>query len=221
MSEPVISVRGEAVLEVEPEIARLSVRVESKDPDRRKVLDRLTARNAECLDLIKSYGDAVERIETSRISVVPVLKYRRRDENVQHYQGSAWIRLTVGDFAVLGELVTRLANLELTTVDGPYWELRPSSDVHRRAREQAVHEALNRARAYAEALGCRLTGLVELADSGMSPHDSMRPQATRYAMMASAQSAGGEPQPIDLEPETQVVSATVEARFTASAPESL
>lgn len=215
---PLISVRGEAVLEVEPEIARLSVHVQSQEPDRRRALDRLTERNRAALDLIGSYGDAVEKVETGGLVITPLVKYRRREGDIRAYQGTVLIKVTVADFTVLGELVTRLGDLERTRVDGPDWDLRRDSDVFRRAAEQAAQEAVARARRYAEALGARLTGLVELSDEGLGRDESMAPVALAGAF-SRAPGDAGEPEPIALEPEAQTVRAAVEARFTTTAPD--
>jgi uncharacterized protein YggE len=217
---PVISVRGEAVVEAEPEIARLSVHVQSQEPDRRAALDRLTERNRRCLDLVTSYGEAVERLETGGLSITPLLKYKRREGDVRAYRGTVWIKITVSDFTVLGELVTRLGDLERTYVSGPDWELRRDSEVYRRAARQAAHEAVARARGYAEALGSRLTGLVELSDEGLGRDlDAGGPVALAAAYGRGMGDAAEEPEPIDLEPETQIVRAAVEARFTATRPD--
>jgi uncharacterized protein len=217
---PVISVRGEAVLEVEPEIARLSVHVQAKDDDRRKALDQLVERNQECLDLIRSYGEAIEKLETGGLLITPVLKFRRHAGDIQYYQGTAWIKITVADFGVLGELVTRLGDLERTAVNGPDWALRRDSEVYRTATRQAAQEAVARARGYAEALGCRLTGLVELADEGLTQQSRGGFDAGAMPMGVLAAAPGGaEPEAIALEPEAQVVRAAVEARFTTTAPE--
>ncbi|RFS81864.1 DUF541 domain-containing protein [Actinomadura spongiicola] len=216
---PVISVRGEAVVEAEPEIARLSVHVQSQETDRRRALDRLTERNQRCLDLVASYGEAVEKVETGGLSIAPLLKYKRREGDVRAYRGTVWIKITVVDFGVLGELVTRLGDMERAYVDGPEWALRRESEVYRRAARQAAHEAVERARGYAEALGSRLTGLVELSDEGLG-RDTGGP-VTLAAAYGRERSRGAaeEPEPIDLEPVTQVVRAAVEARFTVTPPE--
>lgn len=150
---PRIAVRGEARLEVDPEIARIGVTVASRGKDRRAALDDLTRRNAAVLDLIKTYGDAVERLETGAFSISPELKDKGRGERVHAYHGRVHITAVLTDFTALGELTTRLADLDLTRVDGPWWALRPDSPAHRQARQQAVREAVQRAREYAEALG--------------------------------------------------------------------
>ncbi|WP_165984386.1 SIMPL domain-containing protein [Streptomyces sp. YIM 98790] len=218
---PRISVRGEARLEVDPEIARIGISVRARGSDRRAALADLTRRNTTVLELVKSYGEAVERTETGAFTIAPELK-QGRGERVRAYHGRVHIQATVTDFTTLGELTTRLADLELTRVDGPWWGLRPDSPVYREARQQAVREAVVRAREYAAALGAGLSGLLELADRGL---ESAFPETQR---LVAAPAAFGTPRgaaaesaapALDLEPRRQTVRAEVSARFTITRPE--
>lgn len=213
--QPVISVRGEAQLEVEPEIAVVSITVQARDRDRRTVLDRLVARNKQVLDLAAGYGDAVEKTESGPASAYPELK-KGDSERVSRYSGQASVRLTVRDFTVLGELVSRLATLELASVAGPWWALRRDSPVYRQARIAAAQDATVRAREYAEAFGGRLGELIEAADTGLlsSQASAPHPGPRAYAMRAAAASMAPEEPSLELEPVRQTVSAQVEARFT-------
>ncbi|TXS45373.1 DUF541 domain-containing protein [Streptomyces sp. uw30] len=217
---PRIAVRGEARLEVDPEIARIGVTVASRGKDRRAALDDLTRRNAAVLDLIKTYGDAVERLETGAFSISPELKDKGRGERVHAYHGRVHITAVLTDFTALGELTTRLADLDLTRVDGPWWALRPDSPAHREARQQAVREAVQRAREYAEALGTSLAALVELADIGAENAPPPYPQAPggRMRSMAYGAAEDAAAAPLDLEPQRQHVQAQVNARFTMTPP---
>ncbi|MEU3944905.1 SIMPL domain-containing protein [Streptomyces sp. NPDC029526] len=216
---PHLAVRGEARLDVAPELARLDITVGARGRDRRATLDDLTRRNATALDLVRSYGDGVERLETGSLTVTPELGPRGRGERVRSHHGTVRLAAELSDFTVLGDLATRLADLELTRVEGPWWSLRPDSPAHRRARQEAVHDAVRRAREYAEALGTALDALVELADSGVP--DVRHPES--FAGMRSrgfARSAAGEePPPLDLEPQRQRVHAEVTARFTLVPPD--
>lgn len=216
---PRIAVRGEARLEVDPEIARIGVTVAARGKDRRAALDDLTRRNTSVLDLIKTYGDAVERLETGAFSISPELKDKGRGERVHAYHGRVHITAVLTDFTALGELTTRLADLDLTRVDGPWWALRPDSPAHREARQQAVREAMQRAREYAEALGSSLAALVELADIGAE--NAPYPQAPGGRMRSMAYGAAEDTAaaPLDLEPERQHVYAQVNARFTMTPPQ--
>ncbi|MFH8660341.1 SIMPL domain-containing protein [Streptomyces afghaniensis] len=218
---PRIAVRGEARLEVDPEIARIGITVAARGRDRRSALDDLTRRNAGVLDLVKSYGDAVERLETGAFSITPELTKHGRGERVRTYHGTVHVTAELTDFTALGELTTRLADLELTRVDGPWWALRPDSPAHREARKKAVREAVQRAREYAEALGTTLSALVELADIGAENAPPPYPQAPGRARSAvyggAAENAPAAP--LDLEPQRQRVHAQINARFTMVPPE--
>ncbi|GAA1586796.1 SIMPL domain-containing protein [Streptomyces globosus] len=216
---PRIAVRGEAHLEVDPEIARIGVTVTARGTDRRTALDDLTRRNTATLDLVKTYGDAVEKLETGAFSITPEPTRHGRGERIRAYHGRVHITAELTDFTALGELTTRLADLELTRVDGPWWALRPTSPAHAEARRQAVLDAVQRAREYADALGSRLAALVELADLGAENAAPIAMAAPAGTMRAMAFGAAEETAPpLDLEPQRQTVYAQVNARFTMTPP---
>ena len=207
-TQPVISVRGEARLEVEPEIAVVSVTIEARDRDRRTVLDRLATRNRQLTDLVKSRGEAIEKLESGPVIVHPELKDKKPGERIARYVGRASLTVTVRDFTVLGELTSAIADSELVTVAGPWWQLRPASPVYREARLAAARDAIVRAGEYAEAFGGRVAGLIEAADTGMMTGPGDRSLHFRAASL----SAPG-PAEMDFEPARQTVTAQIEARF--------
>ncbi len=194
--------------------------VQARDRDRETVLRRLADRNREVTDLIKGYGEAVEKLESGPVSVRPELKEKRAGERVAGYFANASTTVTIRDFTVLGELIVRLADAELATVDGFWWALRPGSPVYREARMAAARDATVRAGEYAEAFGGQLGDLLEAADSGLLTADA-RPEVFRRAMAkgraSMAASASAQPE-LDLEPARQTVSAQVDARFEMTRP---
>ncbi|MDX2558233.1 SIMPL domain-containing protein [Streptomyces sp. TX20-6-3] len=215
---PQVTVRGEGRLEVDPELARIWVAVSARGPDRSATLTDLTRRNALVLDLIKAQGSAVEKLETGSFSISPELTRKGRGERVHAFHGRVRVTAELTDFTVLGELVTRLADLELTSVDGPWWFLRPASPAYAEARRLAVTEAVQRARAYAEALGTSLSSLLELSDAGAAEPLMPRRAAFGSAAVAYAAEGVGDAPPLDLEPQRQTVTAEVVARFTMRPP---
>ncbi|MEU5362907.1 SIMPL domain-containing protein [Streptomyces sp. NPDC005925] len=215
---PRIAVRGAAHLEVDPDLARIAITVQARGRDRRATLDDLTRRNATVLDLVKSCGDAVERLETGAFTITPEPARHGRGERVRTHHGTVHLIAELTDFTALGELTTRLADLDLTRVDGPWWTLRPDSPAHRQARQQAVREAVQRAREYAEALGTTLTALIELADTGTDAPAPRPPSGRTRSMSFAAAAEDAGPGPLDLEPQRQHVHAEVDARFTMAPP---
>ncbi|CCH21201.1 SIMPL domain-containing protein [Micromonospora lupini] len=207
---PVVQVRGEAIREVPPELARFAVTVTARGRDREATLTQLAERAAAVRVLLDGSEPAVARREAGDLWVRPQTK--RSGERVVGWLGSVTTTVTVTDFTALGELMLRLADQDQVEVAGPWWELRPDSPAHREARHAAIGDALLRAREYAEALGARVTALIELADSG--PGD--RPMFARAAFDVGG--AGGGVPELELDPQPQTVQAAVQARFTISDP---
>lgn len=210
---PIVAVRGEAVQEVAPEIARFSVTVAARDSDRATVLTRLGRRTDAVRAVLDSYGPAVELRETGTVAVQP--EWKRSGERVSAYHASLSTTVTVVDFAALGDLMLRLADEEQTSVYGPWWALRPASDRYRAARRAAIDDAVARAREYAEAVGARLVRLLEVTDVGMS---TPQPVTMAFAASGLGRGAGDGPPDLQLEPQRQTITAALEMRFTITEP---
>lgn len=208
-----IVVRGEATREVPPELAVFSVTATARDKDRRTALTRLTERAAALRDRLDGFAEAIERRETSGVQVHPQLK--RGSERVVAYTGTVTTTVTVTDFAVLGELLLRLADQEQTTVSGPWWQLRPGSQAGAEVRRAAITDALGRAREYAEAVGAQVDRLVEIADEGASDGG--------HRMMRAGVFLGAPEEDLALEvdPQQQTVHASVLVRVTITEPAAL
>ena len=208
---PVVAVRGEAYREVAPELARFTVTATARDKDRETALARLAERAAAVRVLLDSAEPAIDRRETGELRVWP--ETRRSGERVVAYHGSVSTTVTVTDFTALGELMLRLAEQDQVELSGPWWSVRRDSPAYREARHAAIADALTRAREYAEALGARVTALVELSDAGMAAE----PLLARAAGGAGGLAGGTAPE-LELDPRPQPVEAAVEARFTISEP---
>jgi uncharacterized protein len=157
LSEPQVVVRGEAVLQVEPELADVWVTVRTRARDRQTALERCQAAQEQVTSVVTAAGDAVESLETSAASVHLEVRDRRAPgEPVATVQS----RVTVGRLDAVGDLVVGLGRLDDVDVSGPGWRLRPDSAAVEQARLDAVQDALHRARQYAAAFGGQLTALL-------------------------------------------------------------
>jgi len=207
---PQVTVRGEALLVIDPELADVDVTVRVRARDRETALQRCSARQEEVLAVVAAAGDAVEVTETTGVSVYLEVRDRRAPGEPV---ASLNTRVTLGRLDAVGELVVALGRLDDVEVSGPFWRLRPDSPATEQARLAAVQDAVSRARQYAAAFGAQLTALVEVSDTGMGGK-SFR-VAAGTASMARFE---GEPH-LDLVPVRQEVHGAVEVRFTMSEPD--
>lgn len=208
---PQVTVRGEALVVVEPELADVDVTVRVRARDRETALERCSARQEEVAAVVATAGDAVEAAETTGVSVYLEVRDRRAPGEPV---ASLHTRLTLGRLDAVGELVVALGRLDDVEVSGPFWRLRADSPAVEQARLAAVRDAVGRARQYAAAFGGTLTALVEVSDSGLGGGGGLR-VADAMASMARFE---GVPH-LDLVPARQEVRGAVEVRFTMSEPD--
>lgn len=212
MSDPQVVVRGTAVLSVEPEYADVHVAVRVSARDRQTALERCSARQGEVDRVVAGAGDAIEAAETTGVSVHVPWRERGPGEPV----AGVHTRLTVADLSCVADLVVALGALDGVHLSGPHWRLRSDSPAYEQARLAAVGDAVRRARQYAAAFGAQLTGLVQVADEGLSSRGMEMSSAALMAGRVEDDSGGPG---LDLSPARQEVHGAVEVRFTMSAPD--
>ena len=222
MSEVTITVRGEHETRVLPEeaVAHLSVRAEG--PERGAVVERIAALAAPLRDDLTTRKDAggVTDWSSQRVSVWANRPWNNEGKQLAlvHY-ASVEITATFTDFAALSWWISDVAERDGVQVDNVTWRLTPATAKSMEAdvAAQAVQVAVDRATAYASAIGLASLTPLEIADLGLltdaSPGPAPAPKMMR-AMAMGAMDSGGAPA-VELQPEDIVVTAAVEARFSA------
>jgi uncharacterized protein len=211
VDKTIVTVHGEARREVPPEQAVFSVTVSARDRDKPAVVARLTERSAEVSKILDRYGAAVERRETAGLNIYQ--EYRRRGDRSPIHAGSLTTTVTVADFDPLGELLAQLASGDSVSVSGPWWRLRPGGRAGADVRREAVTDALDRAREYADAVGSQLDRIVEISDAEAAGAHPMSMRVGSVGMAEAEDSAA-----FDLDPQHQTVEARVLLRVTITEP---
>jgi len=222
MSEVTITVRGEHETRVLPEeaVAHLSVRAEG--PERGAVVERIAALAAPLREELTTRKDAggVTDWSSQRVSVWANRPWNNEGKQLAlvHY-ASVEITATFTDFAALSWWISDVAERDGVQVDNVTWRLTPATAKSMEAdvAAQAVQVAVDRATAYASAIGLASLTPLEIADLGLltdaSPGPAPAPKTMRAVAMG-AMDSGGAPA-VELQPEDIVVTAAVEARFSA------
>jgi uncharacterized protein len=206
---PQVLVRGEAVVEADPELADIGVTVRTRARDRQTALERCRAAQDRVVAVAAAAGDAIGSVETAAVSVH--LEVRDRGAPGEPV-ASVHTRLTVIRLDAVGDLVVALGRLDDVEVSGPVWRLRPDSPAAERARMDAVRDAVHRARQYAAAFGAELTALLEVRDAGSGG-------GLRVAASMASMARFEDELHLDLAPPRQEVHGAVEVRFAMSEPD--
>lgn len=219
MSEVIITVRGEHELRVAPERAVAHLTVQVDGADRGAVVEQVAAVAAPIRAELDERRDRGEIVDWTSQRVAVWSQRPWNQDGVQldpvHY-ASVEITATFSDFAALSFWLGELSDRDGVQVGTVEWQLDPEtrSRLERDAATAAVGAAVERASAYATAIGREHVEPEQIADLGLLAGASSPEIRPLMARAASMDMASGAPM-VDLRPDEIVISAAVEARFRA------
>lgn len=220
MSDVVITVRGSHDTRVNAELGIATVSVRLDGAQRARVLADAAALAQTLKDELTAAEAAgtVARWSSDRVSVWSDRPWNQDGKQLPLvHHASVGTRSEFTDFAALSEWISTVSEREGVTVDAVSWELTPETAKATEAEvaQGAVAVAVERATAYATALGLQTVRAVEIADAGLlRTTETAAPEAKMMFARSAMADAGGSG--LELEPRPITVSATVEARFAAS-----
>ncbi|WZH36079.1 MAG: SIMPL domain-containing protein [Microbacterium enclense] len=215
MSEVVITVRGESNARVRAEEAAVRVTVVTDGPARGPVVERAQERASSVQDGLVAHlrSGEVSEWSSARVSVWSDRPWN--NDGVQLplvHHAAVELSATFTDAGALSWWLGDVAESDDVQVTAVEWRLSAETRarVERDVAADAVHVAVERATAYADALGLASVAAVEIADAGLL---AARPENVG-PFAARAMSADNGPS-FSLQPPEIVVTSTVEGRFRA------
>jgi uncharacterized protein len=192
-SVPIITTNGEASAEVVPDIAVVSLGVDTERP---KAADaaRENARAAQAIvSEIKAQGIEAKDIKTVSVMLTPVYD-EVRDPNgnvtkrtLRGYRASNSLNVRIKDIGKAGALAGQMLDKGANRFDGIAYEYSQKEEKYSELRADAARDALRKAKSYVDALGIRLGRILEIA---VQPHPPVPLGMQRMtAAAASAQEA--------------------------------
>lgn len=219
MTEVIITVRGTHDVRVAPERATAHITVNGDGPDRSIVLGDVGQRADAVRDDLSARRGAGALAEWSsqRVSVWSDRPWNNDGKQLDLvHHASVSITATFTDFAALSEWLNAVSAHDGIQVGHIDWDLLPDTRarIEREVATTAVSVAVERATAYAAAIGKSTVVAREIADLGLlGSAETATPRAAMMKMSMESADAGGA---VDLQPAELVISAGVEARFAAS-----
>ena len=220
MSEVIITVRGEHEARIFPEQAVARVTLRAEGPDRGRVVEQIAALASPLLDDLKSRKESgsLQDWSSEQVNIWASRPWAADGTQLGLVQyASLSLSATFTDFTTLSWWISEIAETEGVQIDGVAWQLTPetAASTEGQVAADAVRVAVDRATAYASAIGLTSVTPLEIADLGLLTRSEASAQPEMRMMKASfAADSGGAP-PMEFHPQEIMVSAGVEARFTA------
>lgn len=205
--ERVVSVSASGDVAAEPDIARFTVGVVTEAKTARAALDENTKRFSAVIAGIKKRGVAAADIATSQFQVNPVYGEQKRSSGNRYDAIEAFrvlnsVTVTVRNMAETGVLIDAATELGANQVGAISFDISGIETKLDYAREQAIQNAMRRAKLYATAAGAELGEIVTIEEHVQGQH----PQGFSMARAASASMAAA-----PIEPGERRISVTIHA----------
>jgi uncharacterized protein YggE len=195
---------GEAVLMVQPDLARIDVGVVSEAATAQAAAAQNAKQLTAVLAELKKAAGPDAQIETLNYWVNP--KYRHgegRAPVIVGYTATNAVRVIVSDLAKVSTIIDTATKSGANTIQGVHFTLKDENAARARALEPAARQARSNAESIASSLGLKVIRVVS-AEEGQPT--SVRPFQERMMM---AQTAMAEAVPTPVEPRSIEVRATV------------
>ena len=162
-----ITVNGDAIVQAQPDTAILTISVVTQS---RRAIDAQQD-NATKTDVLvqalKAAAGTGAEIKTSGYSVQPMRVYRENQPpTISGYEARNTVTVTLSDLKKVGPVIDSASQAGANDISGITFTLRQDRPARDRALQEATREAMSKAEVIANALGRKVTRIVEVQEEG-------------------------------------------------------
>lgn len=209
LSPPSISVDADGKVLATPDLARLTLEVETRAATAAAAGQENAKQSNALLAAVKPGLGPEDKLRTLGYRLLPVHAYQDKSSppEIKGYQAVNQFEVKVLDVARLGPVIDTAMKNGATRVNGPYWSHSRLEELQRQAAVNALERARRLAEALAQAAGVKIKGVDKISTG-------IRFIAPRAAGGASLMAKESSPTPIELGEEE--ISAHIQAVFLVS-----
>lgn len=165
----VVTVTGEATVSVRPDLASIRAGVMSQGKTAQEASDSNSRDMTAVLAAIKDVGIAEKDVQTTRLSLTPLLDPNRAGkQRTVGFQANNQVVITIRDVGKLAAIIDRLVGAGANDISGIQFIVADPSKALDEARAAAIADAKRKAEIYAQAAGVRLGRAVMILEDGTS-----------------------------------------------------
>lgn len=195
-----IVVSGSGSVATIPDKAQLSLGVSSDAKTAAAALRANAADMTKVIAAVKAQGIAADDIQTRFVSLSP--RYTQNGDGIVGYTATNSVTVTLRVLAKTGSVIDAAVDAGANQISGPDLSRSDQNALYRAALRAAVSNARAKAQAIAKASGLTLPRITDVTESTAGPPIPLTDAKTGVAT------------PTPIEPGTQLVQATVTARFS-------
>jgi uncharacterized protein len=161
-----VTVAGEAFTKAEPDAAVLILSVVTQSPQAITAQQDNARKSDAVANAIKAIAGANAEIKTSDYTLQPQYDYRNnRLPKIIGYNARNSVIVTMTDLKNVGAIIDAASSAGANSIDNVSFVLRQTSPARGEALSDATRQAMNKAQAIAQALGGRVSRIVEESES--------------------------------------------------------
>jgi len=183
-----VTVAGEAFTKAEPDAAVLVLSVVTQSPQAITAQQENARKSDAVANAIKAIAGSNAEIKTSDYTLQPQYDYRdNRLPKIIGYNARNSVIVTMTDLKNVGAIIDAASSAGANSIDNVSFVLRQTSPARGEALSDATRQAMNKAQAIAQALGGRVSRIVEESESAtvmereMEYRENMQDTATRQS----------------------------------------
>ncbi|MEM7544444.1 MAG: SIMPL domain-containing protein [Pseudomonadota bacterium] len=167
---PVLTVTGTGEASAAPDIATITVGVETQGATAEAALADNSADAARLIEAAKASGVEPRDIQTSGLSIYPVYDQRSSDRSerpqIIGYAVNNQVSVRLRDMQGLGQTLGDLVKAGANQMRGIAFGIEDDAAISDEARKRAIADARRKAEIYAEAAGVKLGAILSISEGG-------------------------------------------------------
>jgi uncharacterized protein YggE len=165
-----VVVSGDSIVRSRPDTALITVAVVTQGQTALAAQQENARKSEAVVRALKAAAGAGAEIETSGYSLQPQYTYRQNEPPlIQGYQARNGVNVTMGDLTKVGAVIDAATAAGANNVDSLSFTLRRDRPARDQSLAEATRAALAKAQVIAQALGGRVTRVVEVQEASENP----------------------------------------------------
>ena len=161
-----ITVTGRAEIQAVPDVATLSIGVETEAKTPGEALSDNAVRMTAVMKRLKSTGIAEKDLQTNQLGIWPIYAERQHPRTTVAYRVSNQLTVTIREIERLGAILDEAVADGANSVNGPTFSIAEPEPLLAQARDAAVKDAIAKAERYAAAAEVKLGNVLSIDEKG-------------------------------------------------------